>query len=216
MIKANSDDLQKLKELCPKGHLIIATSTYSGKRDIIGALSVLLINIIQKLLNPKYNNWKKYIAHVFCIFYKNNELWVGEMDLKENWRENPIIASNSFQKIKKGQLRIFNLGKITEEEFYKFLGYSRLVKYPLLGAISSFKLFWFLKIFRTKKSFKEKRHCGEIFVRYQPFFKYFKTTGKALLRKYNTHHPEAIDHYLSKNFDLKVVKIKNSKICWSL
>jgi len=213
MIKASLNDLQKLKKLCPKDHLIIATSTYSGFKDILGILATFLANVIQKIFNPKYNNWKKYIAHMFMIYYKNNELWIGEMDFKDHWKENLIINSNSFQKLKNGEIRIFDLGKIPENEFTDFVSYAKGVKYPFWGALSSYILFGIFKIFRTKKSFKEKRYCSEIFVRYQPFFKYFKTTGKQLLRKYKTHHPEAIDYYLCKNFNLKILKVKKGKLC---
>src|SRR5210317_73567 len=117
MIKASLNDLQKLKKLCPKDHLIIATSTYSGFKDILGILATFLANVIQKIFNPKYNNWKKYIAHMFMIYYKNNELWIGEMDFKDHWKENLIINSNSFQKLKNGEIRIFDLGEIPENEF---------------------------------------------------------------------------------------------------
>lgn len=214
MIKTNLDDIKKLKELCPQGHLIIATSTYNGWRKFLEFLATFIINPLQLLKRRKYNNKELYIAHVFTIFYKNNSLWVGEMDLKKNWKESPIKKSNSFKKIYSGQIRLFDLGYIPNNIFQDFLSYAKLVKYTLIGAIAS--EFWLLKHFRSEKNLSRKRHCGSIFVRYQPFFKYFKTTGKALLTKYNTHHPEAIDHYLCKNFDLKVVKIKNRKICWSL
>lgn len=211
MIKASSDDLKKLKEICPKGHLIIATSTYNGWRKFLEFVATFIINPIQLLKRRKYNNKKLYIAHVFTIFYKNDSLWVGEMDKKNNWKENPIKKSNSFKKLHSGQIRIFDLGKIQDEKFQNFLKYAPFVKYTLIGAVAS--EFWLLKHFRSKKNLSKKRHCGSIFVRYPPFFKFFKITGKGLLKKYNTHHPEAIDHYLCKNFDLKIIKIKNNKIC---
>lgn len=211
MIKANSNDLQKLKELCPKGHLIIANSTYNGWRRFLEFVATFILNPLQLLKRRKYNNKKLYIAHTFTIYYKNNCLWVGEMDAKENWKENPIKKSNTFKKLYKGQIRIFDLGYIHDDVFQDFLRYARLVKYPLIGAIAS--EFWSLKTFISKKNFIRKRHCGSIFVRYQPFFKYFKTTGKELLKEFGTHHPEAIDFYLKKNFDLKIVKVKKGKLC---
>ena len=211
MIKANLDDLQKLKELCPKDHLIIATATYNGWRRFLEFVATFIINPLQLLRRRKYNNKDKYIGHLFCIFYKNDSLWVGEMDWKENWKENPIKKSNTFKKLNTGQIRLFDLGYITNDEFKHFLRYARLVRYTLIGAIAS--ELWFLKPFRSKKNFVRKRHCGSIFVRYAPFFKFFNTNGKKLLEEFGTHHPEAIDFYLKNNFDIKIVKVKNGKLC---
>lgn len=211
MIKVNSDDLNKLKELCPKDHLIIANSTYNGWRKILEFLATFIVNPFQLLRRRKYNNKELYIAHTFTIYHKNDSLWVGEMDAKEGWKKNPIEKSNTFIKLTTGQIRLFDLGYIHDDVFQDFLSYARLVRYTLIGAIAS--EFWFLRFFRSKKNFIRKRHCGSIFVRYQPFFKYFKTTGKQLLREYRTHHPEAIDYYLCKNFDLKIVKVKKGKLC---
>lgn len=213
MIKANSDDLNKLKELCPKDHLIIANSTYNGWRRFLEFVATFIVNPLQLLIRRKYNNKKLYIGHTFTIYYKNDYLWVGEMDARENWKENLIEKSNTFNKLYTGQIRIFDLGYIHGDIFQDFLSYARLVRYTLVGAIAS--EFWLLKLFRSKKNFIRKRHCGSIFVRYSPFFKYFKTTGKQLLRRFNTHHPEAIDFYLKENFDLKIIKVKKGKIIWN-
>ena len=86
MIKANSNDLQELKKLCPKGHLIIATATYKGWYRPLEFLATFVANPIQYLKRRKYNNKDKYIGHLFCIFYKNDSLWAGEMDWRENWK----------------------------------------------------------------------------------------------------------------------------------
>lgn len=211
MIKANSGDLQKLKEICPQGHLIIATATYNGWRRFLEFGATCILNPLQLVKRRKYNNKDKYIGHVFCIFYKNDSLWVGEMDWRENWKENPIKKSNTFKKLNTGQIRLFDLGYITNDEFQHFLSYARLVRYTLIGAVAS--EFWFLKPFRSKKNFTRKRHCGSIFVRYAPFVKFFNTTGKKLLEEFGTHHPEAIDFYLKNNFDIKIVKVKKGKLC---
>jgi hypothetical protein len=213
MIKANSDDLQKLKELCPKDHLIIANSTYNGWRRILEFIATFIVNPFQLLRRRKYNNKELYIAHTFTIYHNNDSLWVGEMDAKEGWRENPIEKSNTFKKLYTGQIRLFDLGKIPENEFIDFLFYARKVRYTLIGAIAS--EFWSLRIFRSKKNLIRKRHCASVFVRYQPFFKYFETTGNQLLKEFGTHHPEAIDYYLCKNFDVKIVKVKKGKLVWN-
>jgi hypothetical protein len=213
MIKANLDDIQKIKEICPKGHLIIATAYYGGWRNLLGFLATFVMNPIQFAKRRKYNNKGKYIGHLFCIFYKNDSLWVGEMDWEKDWKENPIRKSNTFKKLSTGQIRLFDLGAIEDETFETFLKYAKTVKYSPLGAIAS--EFWFLKPFRSKNNFEKKRHCGSIFVRYEPFFKYFKTTGKNLLRKYGSHHPEVIDYHLKKYFNLIVIEIKKEKIKWN-
>ena len=212
MIKVTQKDLENLKQKIPKNHLIIATASYSGWKNVLGFLAVSIANSVQWLTKPKYDNKRIYVGHCFTIFHKNESLWVGEMDFNGNWKENPIEKSNTFIKLTTGQIRIFDIGAIPTDIFQNFLLYSKTVKYPPIGAIASKKIFWFLKIFRSKKSFAQKRHCGEIFVRYKPFFKYLKTTGKILLKKYRTHHPEAIDYYLKNNFDLKIVKVKKGKI----
>jgi hypothetical protein len=213
MIKANLNDLQEFKKLCLKGHLIIATAYYGGWRNILGFLATFVMNPIQYFKRRKYNNKGKYIGHLFCIFYKNDSLWVGEMDWRDNWKENPIRKSNTFKKLSTGQIRLFDLGATEDETFQTFLQYAKTVKYSFLGAIAS--EFWFLKLFRSKNNFQKKRHCGSIFVRYEPFFKYFKTTGKNLLRKYGSHHPEFLDHHLKTTFQIKVIEIKKEKIKWN-
>jgi len=215
MIKANSDDLQKLKEICPQGHLIIATSNYRGFRNFLGFIAQYIVNPIQWFTGAFYDNLTKYIAHVFIIFYKDEELFVGEMDKKSAWKVNLIKKSNTFLKITKGQIRIFDLGVIEDQEIDKLCQYGKTQRYSLLHAISSLKLFRFLNIFISKKDRFEsnKCHCGSVFLKYQPFHKYFKTTGKNFFRKYKTHHPEAVDHYLKNNFDLKIVKIRKGKLC---
>jgi hypothetical protein len=103
------------------------------------------------------------------------------------------------------------LGIISPQEFETFLEYARTVKYTKIGALASF--FHFLNPFRSKKNFEQKRHCASIFVRYENFFKYFKTTGDNLFYKYESLHPEAINHYLQNNFDLKVIKVKKRRLC---
>lgn len=211
MIKTSLSDISKLKELCPKDHLIIATSTYKGWRRLLELLATFIINPIQLLKRRNYNNKDHYISHTFTIFYKNDSLWVGEMDWKDNWKENPIRRSNTFKKLYSGQVRIYDLGNIPYITFQDFLKYARTVKYPLIGAIAS--EFWFLKPFRSKNNLETKRHCGSIFVKYQPFFKYFDTTGKIMLKRFGTHHPEAIDYYLNNKFKLKIVEVKQEKIC---
>ena len=213
MIKANLNDLHEFKKLCPKGHLIIATATYRGWRKPLEFLATFVANPIQFVKRRKYNNKDKYIGHLFCIFYKNDSLWVGEMDWRENWKENPIRKSNTFKKLSSGEIRLFDLGSIEDETFQTFLKYAKTVEYSPLGAVAS--EFWFLKFFRSKNNFEKKRHCGSIFVRYEPFFKYFKKTGKTLLRKYGSHHPEFLDHHLKTTFQMKVIKIEKEKIKWN-
>lgn len=213
MIKADLNDLKELKKLCPRGHLIIASSTYKGWRRVLELMATTIANPIQLLKKRKYNNKDYYIGHLFVIYYKNKSLWVGEMDWKKNWSESPITESNTFKKLYDGQIRIFDLGAIPKDEFKSFLTYAKTVRYTYIGALAS-EIF-FLKIFRSEKNLSRKRHCGSIFVRYQPFFKYFKTTGNELLKEFGTHHPEAIDYYLKNNFDLKIVKINEGKIIWN-
>lgn len=217
MIKTNLNDLQELKKLCPKGHLIIATSNYKGFRNFLGFIAQYIVNPIQWLTGAFYDNLTKYIAHVFIIFYKNGELYVGEMDKKSGWRENPIEQSNTFIKITKGQIRIFDLGVIEDGEIEKLCQYGQTQKYSLLQAISSLKLFSFLNIFISKKDRYEsnKCHCGSVFLKYKPFHKYFKTTAKNFFRKYKTHHPEAVDHYLGNIFNLQIIKVKKGKLVWN-
>ena len=214
MIIVSKTDLENLKDKIPKDSLIIASSTYAGK-NILGILSKYFANLIQKITNPNYNNYNFYIAHIFTIYYKDNNLWVGEMDKKNGWAEVPIQYSVAFRKLTSGYIRIFNLGKIEKEEFNNFLEHARPIKYPLIGAIASKKFFWCLKFLRSKRSFEEKRHCGEIFFRYKPFYKIFKIASKVFLRKYKTHHPEAIDHYLNKELEIVpiIIKINKKKIC---
>jgi len=218
MIKANSNDLQELKKLCPKGHLIIATSNYKGFRNFLGFIAQYIVNPIQWFTGAFYDNLKRYIAHVFIIFYKDGELYVGEMDKKSSWRESPIEKSNTFLKITKGQIRLFDLGAIEDGEIEKLCQYGQTQRYSLLQAISSLKLFSFLNIFISKKDRYEsnKCHCGSVFLKYKPFHKYFKTTAKNFFLKYKSHHPEAVDHYLLNNFGLlEVVKVKKNKIQWT-
>lgn len=218
MIKANLNDLKELKKLCPKGHLIIATSNYKGFRNFLGFIAQYIVNPAQWLTGAFYDNLKKYIAHVFIIFYKDGELYVGEMDKKSGWRESPIKKSNTFIKITKGQIRLFNLGVVEDEEIEKLCQYGKTQRYSLLQAISSLKLFSFLNIFISKKERFEsnKCHCGSVFLKYQPFHKYFKTTAKNFFRKYKTHHPEAVDHYLLNNFGLwEFVNVKEGKLVWN-
>ena len=194
MIKTNLNDLYQLKKLCPKGHLIIATATYKGWRKPLEFLATFAVNPIQFIKNRKYNNKNKYIAHLFCIFYKNDSLWVGEMDWREDWKENPIKKSNTFKKLSTGQIRIFDLGAIEDETFQTFLKYAKTVEYSPLVALSS--EFWLLKPFSSKNNFEKNRHCGSIFVRYEPFYKYLKTTGKKLLKKYNSLNPQRLVYLL--------------------
>lgn len=217
MINTTEKDKEKLKKLCPQGHLIIAISNYRGFRNFLGFLAQYVVNVLQWIVRPFYDNPKKYIAHVFCIYHKNNQLFVCEMDSKAGWRESPIEKSNTFIKITKGQIRIYDLGAIEEKEFENFLKYARVQKYSLLEAIASASFFRFLNIFISyKERFKSNKcHCGSIFLKYQPFDKYLKITGENFYRKYKTHHPEAIDHYLVRNFDLKIVKVKQKKIRWN-
>lgn len=215
MIETNQEDIEKLKKLCPKGHLIIAISNYRGG-NFLGFLAQYVVNVLQWIVRPFYDNPKKYIAHVFCIYHKDNELFVGEMDAKLGWRENPIQESNTFLKIVKGQIRIYDLGVIENQEFKKFLEHARVQEYSILEAIASASFFRFLNIFISYKQRFEsnKCHCGSIFFKYAPFHKYLKITGKNFYRRYKTHHPEALDHYLVKNFDQKIVKVKRKKIQW--
>jgi len=217
MIIVSKTDLENLKDKIPKNHLIIATSNYRGFKNFLGFIAQYIVNPIQWLTGAFYDNLKKYIAHVFIIFYKNGELYVGEMDKKSSWKVSPIVLSNTFLKIKKGQIRIFNLGAIEDEEIKKLCQYGKTQRYSLLQAISSLKLFKFLNIFISKKARYEsnKCHCGSVFLKYKPFHKYFKTTAKNFFHKYKTHHPEAVDHYLKNNFDLKIIKVKQGKIIWN-
>ena len=217
MIKTKPQDIAKLKKLCPQGHLILAISNYRGSKNFLGFLAQYVVNVLQWIVRPFYNNLKKYLAHFFCIYYKNNRLFVGEMDAKLGWRESPIEKSNTFAKIVKGEIRIYDLGAIEEIEFEKFLEHARVQKYSMLEAIASASFFRFLNIFISYKDRFEsnKCHCGSIFFKYQPFHKYLKITGKNFYRIFGTHHPEAIDHYLIRNFDQKIVKVKRKKIKWS-
>lgn len=216
MIKTNQVDIEKLKKLCPQGHLILAISNYRGSRNFLGFLAQYVVNVLQWIVSPFYNNLKKYLAHSFCIYYKNNQLFAGEMDAKLGWRESPIEKSNTFTKIVKGQITIYDLGAIENQEFEEFLKHARVQKYSILEAIASASFFRFLNIFISKKNRFEsnKCHCGSIFFKYKPFHKYFKITGKTFYRIYKTHHPEAIDHYLVRNFNQKIVEIKRKKIQW--
>tara|TARA_S200002703_G_C3772784_1_gene237912 strand:+ start:171 stop:824 length:654 start_codon:yes stop_codon:yes gene_type:complete len=217
MIKASSEDIQNLKKIIPKNHLIIASSNYTGFRNFLGFVAQFIVNPIQRLTGAFYDNKKNYIAHIFTVFWLDDELWVGEMDKKETWKENPIEKSNTFIKLKKGQIDFFDLGKIEDQKFKDFLEYAKFQKYSILEAISSLKLFRFLNLFISyKERFQSnKAHCGSVFLKYKPFHKVFKITGKEFFRKYKTHHPEAIDHYLIRNFDQKIVKVKRKKIQWS-
>jgi hypothetical protein len=216
MIKASFEDIQNLKKLIPKNHLIIATTDYRGWRNVLGFLAQFVVNPVQWLTKPRYDNKRAYISHVFTIFYEGENLSVGEMDFKNNWKENRIRRCNTFLKMTTGKINIFDLGIISQKEFSDFLEHARKVKYPKLGAIASKKLFWFLKPFRSKKSLREKRHCSSIFARYEPFSKYFKTTGERLLKAFGTHHPEAIDFYLNIICEKKVIKVKKQKIKWNI
>jgi len=217
MIKTNQEDIEKLKKIIPQEHLILCTSNYKGFRNFLGFIAQYIVNAIQWFTGAFYDNLTKYIAHVFLIFYKDGELYVGEMDKKTGWRIIPITESNTFIKITKGQIRIFDLGAIKDEEIKHFCQYGEKQKYSLLEAIASLKLFRFLNLFISyKKRFKSNKcHCGSIFFKYQPFHKFLKITGKTFYRKYKTNHPEAVDHYLVDNFDLKIVEIKKEKIRWS-
>ncbi len=210
--------MENLKKIFPKDHLIIATSNYKGFRNFLGFTAQYIINVIQWFTGAFYDNLTKYIAHVFIIFYKDGELYVGEMDKKSSWKVSPIEQSNTFLKITKGQIRIFNLGAIEDEEIKKLCKYGEKQKYSLLEAISSLKLFRFLNIFISKKNrYKSNKcHCGSVFLKYQPFHKYFKTTGENFFRKFGSHHPEAIDYYLVKNIGImELIKVKKNKIEWS-
>ena len=217
MIKTKPQDIEKLKKLCPQGHLIIAISNYRGFRNFLGFLAQYVVNVLQWIVRPFYDNKKKYIAHVFTIYHKENKLFVGEMDAKLGWRENPIEKSNTFAKIVKGEIRIYDLGAIENQEFEKFLEHARVQKYSMLEAIASASFFRFLNIFISKKKRFESNlcHCGSLFFKYSPLQKYLRITIKNFWQKYKTHHPEAIDHYLMRNFDQKIVKVKKQKIRWS-
>lgn len=214
MINTNREEIEKLKKIIPQEHLILCTSNYKGFRNFLGFIAQYIVNPAQWLTGAFYDNLKKYIAHVFLIFYKDGELYVGEMDKKSSWKVNPIEKSNTFLKITKGQIRIFDLGAIEDEEIKHFCHYGEKQKYSLLEAIASLKLFRFLNVFISDKQRFEmnKCHCGSIFFKYQPFHKYLKITGETFYRKYKTHHPEAIDHYLKNNFDLKVIKVKKGRL----
>jgi len=213
MIKASFEDIQNLKKLIPKNHLVVATTDYRDFRNLLGFFSQYIINPIQWFTRPRYNNWKSYNEHFFNIFYKEDNLYVGEMDLTGNWKENRIRRCNTFLKMTTGYINIYDLGAIDQKEFDDFLKYARGVKYSKIGALSSKKLFWFLRPLRSKKNLKEKRYCSSIFVRHKPFSKFFKTTGEKLLKAFGTHHPEAIDFYLNIVCDKTVIKVKKEKLC---
>jgi hypothetical protein len=214
VIKINNKDLEKLKKIIPEGHLIIATSNYTGFKNLLGFLAQYVVNIVQKYTGAFYDNLEKYIAHVFLIFYKNGQLFVGEMDKSNGWKVTQLKNSNTFLKLKKGEIRIFDLGEISEKEMKDFLEHAKKQKYSLIEAISSLKLFAFLNIFISRKTrfLSNNCHCGSVFFKYKPFYKYLKTTRKLFFNKYKTHHPEAIDHYLIMNFPLHVLKVLKNKI----
>jgi len=216
MINLEEKDYKKLKEIIPKGHLIIASSNYTGFRNFLGFIAQFIVNPMQRLTGAFYDNKKIYIAHIFTIFWKDDELWVGEMDKKEAWKESPIEQSNTFIKLKKGQIDLFNLGEIEDQKFEDFCFYAKFQKYSLIEAISSLKLFRFLNLFISYKNRfqSNKAHCGSIFLKYKPFHKFFKITGESFFRKYKTHHPESIYFYLEKkDFKIKTLKIKDQKLC---
>lgn len=217
MIVLEKEDIERLKEIIPKGRLIIATSNYKGFKNFLGFVAQYVVNPVQWFTRAFYDNLTKYIAHVFLIFYKDGELYVGEMGRKKDWIVNPIGECNTFLKITKGQIRLFDLGAIENEDIIKFREHGKKQKYFLLEAIASFKFFKFLNIFISHKARFESNqcHCGSIFLKYKPFHKLFKITGKTFFRKYKTHHPEAIDFYLKNNFDLEIVQVKKQKIQWS-
>ena len=201
----------------PKGNLIIASSNYTGFKNFLGFVAQFIANPIQRLTGAFYDNKKIYIAHIFTIFWLDDELWVGEMDKKETWKENPIEKSNTFIKLKKGQIDLFDLGKINSQTFNEFRDYAKFQKYSLLEAISSLKLFRFLKIFISYKDRFEsnKCHCGSVFLKYKPFHEKFKITGKKFFKQYGTHHPEAIYFYLrKKGFKIETLIIEDEKLCF--
>ena len=216
MIKLTFSDLRELKKQIPEGHLIIGTSNYKGFRNFLGFLAQFIVNPIQKITKAIYDNKSMYIAHTFIVFYKNNELWVGEMDKERCWRISPIARSNTFVKLTKGRIDFFDLGEIKDEELEKFLNHAYKQKYSLLEAISSLKLLWFLNIFISKESRfnSNKCHCGSIFIKYKPFHHYLNITGKRFFKKFGTHHPEALFFYLEKsNFKQTTIKAKKGRLC---
>ena len=60
MIETDQEDIEKLKKLCPKGHLILAISNYRGSRNFLGFLAQYVVNVLQWIVSPFYNNLKKY------------------------------------------------------------------------------------------------------------------------------------------------------------
>ena len=87
MINLKEKDYKKLKEIIPKGHLIIASSNYTGFRNFLGFCAEFIANPVQRLTRAFYDNKKIYIAHIFTIYWKDDELWVGEMDKKKAWKK---------------------------------------------------------------------------------------------------------------------------------
>ena len=128
MINLEEKDYKKLKEIIPKGHLIIASSNYTGFRNFLGFIAQFIVNPMQRLTGAFYDNKKIYIAHIFTIYWLDDELWVGEMDKKEAWKESPIEQSNTFMKLKKGQIDLFNLGQIEDQKFEDFCFYVEFQK----------------------------------------------------------------------------------------
>ena len=102
MIKTKPQDIEKLKKLCPQGHLIIAISNYRGFRNFLGFLAQYVVNVLQWIVRPFYDNKKKYIAHVFTIYHKENKeveiAYFGILEEYQNKKLGSYLLSEAIKK----------------------------------------------------------------------------------------------------------------------